>query len=300
MRISTCLLTLATSTFLLAGCSVSSSDDDGTGGNGAGGGAAGGGGAGGSCYEATPANGVETGAWSMPNERATHDITVPADPGGGLVRLKVTVDHTDAIPWLNVHGIDDVDGSAVLSGSAVETANEQVWNGAFVAAPGSTYRLTTYEFFNAEANEHPVGYTLDWTFESIVDCYEPNDSLATASRVARGEEVEAYFVAGHRIGGAPESVLDHYAFDVDAPGTVTFHALTSPSNTTIRMRMFRPDESQIPGGGAVADGESMAFEVGEAGTYLVELRPEATLDMTVDQDDVDLPHFGATYRFRID
>jgi hypothetical protein len=306
MRVNRTLLCIATIAVTCSGCIVESRDDDGssggggTAGMGGSGGTAGAGGSGGdACYEPSVAEGSESGSWSEPNEENSIDITVPGDPGGGLVRIRLTADHPEAIPWLNVLSMNELNGGAILSGSAVDTANEQEWNGVFVAAPNESYRLLAHEFFNAPPEAHPVSYTIAWTFESTVDCYEPNDTLATASPIALGEVVEARLLGGYA-SSTFETVLDHYAVTVDAPTSLTFSALSSPSNGGLSMRMFRPDESQISGGGAIADGATMTFDATEAGTYVVEVRPDASLPMKADQDDADPANFSETYSFRID
>ncbi|MCA9621245.1 MAG: hypothetical protein KC731_19620 [Myxococcales bacterium] len=307
MRSTNIIWPLIATTALLSGCVIN--ETDGNGGSGGTGGSdchTGGGGSGGedTCYQGTMDMGAEAADWAIPNEEDSYTVTAPADPGGGLYRFKLTVNHPDAVPWLEIHNKNTPDGAAMLGGSAATTANEQEWNGVFVAWPGQTYDVKVFEFVNAPTDAHPVNYSLSWTFEPLVDCYEPNDTLAEAALVKRGQTVEAYLVAGYETDSLG-SILDHYAVQVDEPTTLTFTLVGQPQNTSIDVRAFRPDTSfpdgyaQMSGGGELANGDSYDWQASEPGLYVFEIS-DSGLAMKAEQDDPDPPHLGATYQFRID
>lgn len=254
------------------------SNDDGAGGAGGADGAGGdvassaGGSDGGSapanCYEPTPASG-EDGYVATPAARThTFEITLPDDPEGGLVRVAIT--GRQIISTVSVKGATD--GSFMnIDGDAPEEGG--TFTGTFVGAPGVTYLVDVDDSYANEEHDSPVELT--WELDPTRDCFEPNDTPASAASIALDEDVVAFPFAGYTTNDWPsyEDHDDYYAVEIAAAGTLT--VTLEPGPDALALTVSSADAPDASLADTYSLDESMVeveIEV-EPGTYLVLIEP---------------------------
>jgi hypothetical protein len=154
----------------------------------------------------------------------TRNITVPADPGGGSVTVSLKA-NAGIRPLLGVQVLPLVGGSIFTE--ATEPARNlapPLLEMVFEVAPGRSYQLTLRAAAAAGGVTFPQSYTANWSFTSRVDCYEPNDTLATAKAIPMENPILASFITGYRdsnsIPALSVPTLDFYRFELHAPTTV--------------------------------------------------------------------------------
>lgn len=264
-------------------------------------------------YTATPAFGTINSEWTAPNEEDRYDgvITIPSDPGGGYVRVLLTQDHPDLRPWLTIS--NDLDaGGAIVSGSSANTNNELNREAYFSVHPGTTFSLEVFPFFNAPVDDYPVSYTIEWEFFSRVDCFESNDTQATAKKILFDETIEAYAIAGHigyGVGSFDEQTYDWYKVNLTEPGFIESEVLDMPSDMTIQMRLFKTDGSTVSiihewldPDSPNSNGRRSRIKSSQSlapGTYYIELHPDFVKSRKSSFDTEPIPeHFNKTYKIK--
>ena len=218
-------------------------------------------------YEPSAAGGDLRGSWTASGSAGdvTRDITVPSDAGGGYVTVRLQ----------SAEGIRPLLGVQVLplvSGSIFTEATDPVLNPdptllemVFEVAPGRQYQLLLRAASAVSGITFPQGYTASWTFTSRVDCYEPNDTLATAKAIPMENPIQATFIAGYRdsnsIPALSEPTLDFYRFELHAPTAVRI--TLSDVAATVRPRLtLYTDAGTTIGTGALAPaaGENAVYD----------------------------------------
>ena len=259
-------------------------------------------------YQPTEAGQSFQGTWDEAFELDEYSFTVPSDPGGGYVVVRVGTEapsrpHMRIIPpsKLGVVAQSAPTFPGGLSPQALEVA--------FEVAPDTTFDLEIFE--DAVSSVFPVSYTWGWTFVSRVDCFEQNnalpsdwpDPIAASATVPLDEVQEAYSLGGHQtfgISGSEPQNFDWYNFTLDEPADIWMATLGVPSDQVIRVRLFDSEA------GVIADGVPELAEtivVGpeslEPGTYYLDIHPEVRgLGNVALSEGEPLPdHFETPYQF---
>lgn len=290
MRTTTFLCTLLTSLALLSGCVITTNNpgsggnggDGGTGGNGGQGGAGGQGGQGGNggsgggisdheatCYEPTAAEGTDSFEATFEAPERTFSVTVPNDAGGGILEFRGHGYHlfmtllTGKIPDADITFATGFDGDVAVR--------------RIVAAPGMTYLVRLRESSQVESDP-PLTVSFDWTFTSVVDCFEPNNTPAEAREIALDKPLSTYMLAGYVEDDWPsiESQNDYYKVQVDRPGKLR---ATLKTPVTLALDLYAEDGATHLGGGPIFETEPGAIEaeITEPGTYYVLVAPFVSL-----------------------
>jgi hypothetical protein len=179
-------------------------------------------------YEPTPTVPVDiSGSWTASGSAGDvfRTITAPSDAGGGYVTVRLQANNAGIRPLLDVQVLPLVSGSIFTEATdpavnPVPSLLEMV----FEVAPGRQYQLTLRAASAPSGTIFPQGYTASWSFTSRVDCYEPNDTLATAKAIPLENPINASFIAGFRDSNSlpvtSEPTLDFYRFELHAPTAV--------------------------------------------------------------------------------
>ncbi len=266
-------------------------------------------------YEPTPTTPVDiSGSWTASGGAGDvlRTITVPADPGGGYVtvRLRSTASMR---PELTAEVLPEASASIVLSGQTTAdpaiNPDPTLVEAVFEVAPGRSYRLTLRGTNTAGAGiTYPQAFTASWSFSSRVDCYEPNDTIETAKAIPMENPISASFIAGFRdsnsIQATSEPTLDFYRFELHAPTAVRI--TLSDVVATVRPRLTLYNAAGTTVGSAAlapAAGENAVLTSGTlpAGWYRVRTdvaqSPSAfrRSSLTSNTDTEIPPHFLQNY-----
>jgi hypothetical protein len=272
-------------------------------------------------YEPTPTVPVDiSGQWSTSGQagQVVEIITVPADPGGGYVTVRLQ--STESMrPQIFAEVLPEATGGIVLSGQTTTdpaiNPDPTLVEAVFEVAPGRSYQLTLRGLNAAGASiTYPQSFTASWSFTSRVDCYEPNDTLETATAIPMENPIQASFIAGFRdsnsIPATSEPTLDFYRFELHAPSAVRI--TLSDVADEVRPRLIVYDEDGSPVGSsalAPAAGESAVYESTgalPAGWYRVRvdvgLSPSAfrRSSLTSNTDTKVPPHFLQDYTLLVE
>ena len=166
--------------------------------------------------EYTPAEieGTESGEFTANDDVKSFDLPA-TDLGGGLLHVTVSPHNVEVGLWL----------------AEGEKADEQRWEGSYSdpeQASGSFY-LRLHGGKSYQLRAYPLNYSVDepnpyrvsWTYEPLVDGYEPNETVEQAKRIPISKPISAY---AHAIG--PDSRLvgsvadDWYKFELTEDKTV--------------------------------------------------------------------------------
>lgn len=175
--------------------------------------------------------GSRSGRFSRIDESERVAVSVP-DRGGGLVRVSLQASSATSVTVFLQGRPEDENHEGVL------LTNEPEKSFLFRAHGARTYELEVKAFITP-----PVGgssWTVSWTYEPNVDCYEPNDTAATARRIPLDTPITAFAHAGIIEGDGVlvgPGLLDYYAFELTEPTTVRL-AVTRPSDTAIAFELF--------------------------------------------------------------
>jgi len=271
------LLPLLLASLAAGGCGDAKSDDAGSGDAGsrdagsrdAGSGDAGSGDAGRTaCYVPTPASGEDGYVATVAVSEHTFEFQLPDDPEGGLVT--VTISGRQIFSDVRVEGAGD-DGFLSINGVATDTVG--TFTRTFVGAPGVTYLVDVNDTYAREEQDSPVELT--WELSATRDCFEPNDTPASAAPFALGEDVVAYLFAGYTTNDWPgyEDHHDYYAVEIEAAGTLT--VTVDPGPDELALAVFSANAPSVSLGDSWSLDETaitVALEV-EPGTYLVRIAP---------------------------
>jgi hypothetical protein len=221
-------------------------------------------------YEPSEAGGDLSGSWTaeVGGGDVFRTITVPDDAGGGYVTVRVK-SSASIRPALFAEVVPAASGSINLTGQTTTdpaiNPDPTLVEAVFEVAPDRTYRLTMRGNNAAGASiTYPQPFTASWSFTSRVDCYEPNDTLETATAIPLEKPIQASFIAGFRdsnsivSGSAP--TLDIYRFQLHAPSAVRI--TLSDVADDVRPRLIVYDE-----GGAQIGSTALAPAAGENAVY---------------------------------
>ncbi|MEM6294210.1 MAG: hypothetical protein AAGA54_23235 [Myxococcota bacterium] len=228
-------------------------------------------------------SGDASGSFSEANELSQTQTMALSNPGGGY--LEVTFDPGLARGRVEVFGTDD----SVLFSTA-EQVPESLVSLSGLIAEGASFRVEGQQALNANPDEYPFGWSLQWSVTPIPDCWEPNDTIAEAPDIALGVPISGYATAGATVGNEalpPEAWLDWYRVDVPEPGTLTVDMMQVPADGLLRTRVF--DASGDPVGSITEPNDPMPYagsvEIGAAGSYFVQVEP--FLRPTLEVGDLD-------------
>lgn len=193
-------------------------------------------------YMPTQVSGNITDDWSVVNETDTFSglLATPPDPGGGFWQVSVSTG-APATPAVNVFGSDPNAGGVTAGAASVD---EQSATASFLAYPNQSYTVETTERTNAPTQDYPWDYNLSYSFQSRVDCYEPNDVRQDARWIPSGEPIEAFALAGYGNNNAVvnDAKSDWYRVNVSGPD-LRVELLRSPSDIRMTMTLFYSGEA---------------------------------------------------------
>ncbi len=171
------------------------------------------------CVPYTPAavTGSESGTLTALDERATRPITID-DLGGGLVEVRVSASH-GTVAEVRLQGRPIAELSQGVSVRVSDDVGERRF--VFRAQGGKTYDVELSPVVTPP--EGGQTWTISWSYQPNVDCFEPNDTASTAKRIRLDEPVEAYAHAGIVEGDGVlvgPSLVDFYRFELTEKTTV--------------------------------------------------------------------------------
>lgn len=189
-------------------------------------------------YFPTQSNGSLTDDWSVVNEQDTFPglLATPSDPGGGFWQVSISTG-APVEPKIDVFGSDPDAGGVTAQAVAVDS---QSANASFLAYPDQSYTVRTADWVSAPTNQYPWDYSVSYSFQSRVDCYEPNDVLEEAKWISKDQSVEAFAIAGYGStnGVVNSAKLDWYRFNVSGPN-LRVELEESPSDIRLSMTVFK-------------------------------------------------------------
>lgn len=262
-------------------------------------------------YFPTPSSGDVSDQWDAPNDEDvfTGLVVTPSDPGGGI--WTVTVSTGDpVIPYLYIGDLGQ--GGAITSGTAIGTSNEQQRKCSFLGYPNISYSVIARSGYNAPSSEYPWDYNVSWSFQSRVDCYEPNDFMEDAKAVPTNEDLEAYALGGlidNYLSTGADQTYDWYKFELDATTPNLRIDLTqSPQDARLTMTLLYANGVVAPmsfnivdPGGVNQTGRTFYMENTrelEPGTYY--LQQHHDYSRAVVNHDTPIPdNWNTKYKFRI-
>ncbi len=182
----------------------------------------------GECTPYTPATiaGTKTGSFAANDDVVT--IPLPAtDVGGGLLKITMTAERAlETSIWL-------------LEG---EKKDEGRWEAGVMDGETGSFHVrlqgnTTYELRVVPLNfrdDEPNGYTVEYAYEPLVDCYEANDTRETAKRIPLDTPIKAFLHPG--IGPNSSRIVsftadDWYWFELPEERSVTLRGNLPGDNT---------------------------------------------------------------------
>lgn len=243
--------------------------------------------------------------WSEVNETDTFSglLATPSDPGGGFWQVTLSTG-SPATPSVNVFG-SDTEAGGVTAGAA--SVDGQTASASFLAYPDQAYTVTTTERTNAPTNEYPWDYNLSYSFQSRVDCYEPNDVIGDAKWIPKEETIEAFAIAGFGDNNAVVNAAksDWYRFAISGPD-LKIELERSPSDIRMTMTLFKPGNVVAPmdfivtsPGGDNQTGRLFYLEnvrALEPGTYYLQIIHDFA-KRNIDHNDAIPDHWNTQYQF---
>ncbi len=265
-------------------------------------------------YEPTPTIPVDiSGQWEAPGEagQVVEIITVPDDAGGGYVTVRLQ-STASMRPQLFAEVVPDASSNFVLSGQTTTdpaiNPDPTLVEAVFEVAPGRSYQLTLRGLNAAGMSATlPEPFTASWSFTSRVDCYEPNDTLATAKAIPMENPITASFIAGFRdsnsIPASSQPTLDFYRFELHAPSAVRITLSDVADEVRPRLIVYDEGGAQIGSGArAPAAGENAVYESAgalPAGWYRVRVDTSFGVGLRAslisNTDTAIPPHFEQNY-----
>ena len=224
-------------------------------------------------YEPTVFEDSLSGSWASAQDSSHETIlTVPADPGGGVLELELDTGADGPTAWLEIFAEGD-DVGAVAGSSAAGTEDPQTKYIDFAVAPGQGYQINLRQWDSLPAEQYPAAYELRWRYISLVDCFEPNDTREQAREIVLGLPLEAYLHAGYTSNQFPvEAYDDWYAVDLAEAGAIAAELVDAPG-PTLRTEILITDAAgtQLGLDGSDAGGDAYTVTTGELepGRYFV-------------------------------
>lgn len=187
------------------------------------------------CVRYTPASvsGAESFSLAASGDQRVVTMAPITDPGGGLLRVTLRGTHAAEIIARRVGSQQEQFGVSVLVGDAVDSR-------AFLlrAQGGERYELVVTLLGDPQGQA--VSHTVTWAYEPNVDCYEHNDTPASARRIPLDRPITAFahggVVADDGLLVGP-SFADFYRFVLTAPRKVTL-AVRKPSDTAYTFELW--------------------------------------------------------------
>lgn len=252
-------------------------------------------------YEPTPEGGGLGGSWEAGGDPPRRSFSVPADPGGGYVQIDMSTTEMEVGPRIVVQAAGDPNGSIITLGS-LGTDDPQSVSAVFEARAGGDYEFTGDQASSGPTRIYPVEFTASWSFSSLVDCYEPNDTPEDAREISLGVDVEAYAIAGYtRNGQSNEAYDDWYGVRLDAPGVLEAELVQPPGDHGMGLRIYEAGSTQAEAS-ALQPEPGARFSVSTdgqvpAGRYLVQVRVVSAADGAARATDIPA-HFQQPYTLR--
>lgn len=250
-------------------------------------------------YTPTPVANAVDGQWQDPGDDGFVQLGTPGDPGGGYWLVTAATDE----PAVGQLSITDGPSGAVFSGSNLGEPDPQTLNMAFEAAPGRTYTARWLEFSSAPAELHPFSWSVSYTFMSVMDCYEPNQSSLQAKRLPLDVgTVTAYMIAGYRDNALhAEDYEDWYRFEAASPTELSVELVQSPSDMRMRLRLWSSGLSQLENVTGSGPGDLVAFtHTLQPGVYYLSAEAADFNTGAANLDIVELPdHLVTPYRLQV-
>lgn len=255
------------------------------------------------CFPYEPNNSMDgrPETWGEPDDVTTVYLITPADPGGGYWEVTATTD-PDAVPRMAID--NDVDAPGTIVGAIAPESNRQEVRTRFLAHPGMVYTVEVDAFF--EPPMHPWPVSISYTYNSIVDCYEPNNTQAMAKFIPRDESISAYALAGHIdyfVETGAENTFDWYKFRLEQDRKIRVALTNSPDDIRMTLALYNEAGSQVGTdltltfGGLNDNGRQFYIETpGEvpAGMYYVRVH-QFNAERKVENDDPVPNHWRTPY-----
>lgn len=254
------------------------------------------------------------GTWDEVNEIDKYPGLLPAvaDAGGGYYTVLLTND-SGIVPGLTIRVSGDTTG-VILNGSAAGTDNTEARKVSFLAHPGISYDVDV-EYTSYVNVNHPVNYTIEWTFTGKMDCYEANDYIGEAKSIPKNQTIEAYAITGYtknsNISGDPQT-FDYYKVVVFEPAKLKMELQQVPSTVNLNVKIFTPDGTQIIAdrelisGGAIPDDgskySSTTNRVLNPGTYIISVEVGGSRKTKINYfvNNETIPdHWETPYKFKV-
>lgn len=183
------------------------------------------------CIEYIPdtVEGSHAGVWTSFPEQVALPIDI-TDPGGGLVRVKVSVGNTATSAFVRRRGAPAEEVHYGVD-AGVGEAREETF--VFRAQGETSYDLFLSAF--ASPGDADNSYAAEWKYEPLVDCYETNQTVEAARRIGLDAPIEAYAHAGIVAGDGTlvgPSMDDFYRIELDEP-------------TRVRLAVIKPDDDAL-------------------------------------------------------
>lgn len=227
------------------------------------------------CEEYVPevVEGSHSGVWVDLSDQVILPIDI-TDPGGGLVRVKVTAGATATSSFVRRRGAPDEEIHYGVD-AGVGEANEETF--VFRAQGATSYDLILSPFISPADGDN--SYSTEWKYEPILDCYEANQTVETARRIPLDTPIVAYAHAGIVAGDGTmvgPSMIDFYRVELDEPTRVRL-AFIKPDDDSLVVEFWDPEieygivgvDFLAPGGVEVYSDE---LELA-AGTHYIRLSP---------------------------
>lgn len=258
-------------------------------------------------YDAQTFTDSLTDSWTEANEEDTHTfISIPASElGGGVVTI--TLESPGAGPAISVweSGLVEQGASIFTSGAGVD----EVFTAKFTAYPGKSYTAIIHPSWNPSS--FPSQYTLTWTYEGKMDCYEHNDTWDQAKFVPKNLDIEARVLTGHienGVGSLDDVTFDWYKFVLDEPSQVQVLVDECPEDIKLTTRIFDEDQNHklttttfITGSGTETGSTytDLSNDVLNPGTYWLEVHSFFAPQSEVLMDDPDPDHWSSHYNMKV-
>jgi len=226
--------------------------------------------------------------WGGPSDTQVLELTAPEDPAGGVYTVSVGA-AGDSVPRLRVYRVDEP--TVILAESSAMGADDptQVLL-SFASSPGAVYRVAADQQLSPPVEAHPVSFDLTWSYQGIMDCYEPNERLETAAFLPIGITVSAFLSWGI----ADEPDHDWYAVQVVERGALEIEIDDTPSGAQVVFGRLESADGTVHG---LGDQPSFVSDVVEPGEYYLSVIAEGGVPLWSGQET--LSEVQAPYRLRI-
>lgn len=183
------------------------------------------------CVEYTPdeIDGSHAGTWVDFPDQVVLPIDI-GDPGGGLIRVAVTVADTATSVIVRRRGAPDEEVHYGVD-AGVGEAREEMF--VFRAQGDTAYDLILTPF--ASPGDEDNSYAATWTYEPNIDCYEHNQTVETARRIPLDRPIEAFAHAGIVVGDST----------MVGPGMIDFYRIELAEPTRVRLAFIKPDDDSM-------------------------------------------------------